>query len=500
MPNYNSYSFQFLPEYNSLKSLKVETEVLVTGLDGGSKINLPKNSLISQVEKYLSLKPNFSGKSSQSVFFPKGTLSTSHSVCLLGTGEKDGRALENFRVSGAALAQKIMAEKSDSVRFHLPSSFKGEDVHALLEGFLLSLYRFDKYKSNTSHHKIKAFTIVARDKDHEKELTKIAKDALLEAESVFLARDWSNEPSNFGTPAFYASECQKLAKELNVSIRVLGAKEQKKERMDLFLSVGQGSPREGKVVVMEYKPKGARKTIALVGKGVTFDSGGISLKPGLKMEEMKHDMSGAATLTGAFRLAVKRGSNNRVVLVVGFTENMPSGTATQPGNVFNTRAGKTVEVINTDAEGRLILADLLDLAQDFKPSCVLNAATLTGAVGIALGKHCCGVMTNDAALLAEVREHGETSRERMWELPLYDEYLEDMKGDWSDLRNSANDPYGGTIRGGIFLREFIRKGMPWVHLDIANTAYYMSHVPYFPKKGASGMFVRSVAKFVENYS
>lgn len=499
MATYQSYSFQFLPTYESGKASKTDAEIIVIGLEDG-KPSVSKNAFSTQIEKYMATKPAFQGKTGQVAVFPKGTWAPSQAVVLLGVGEKDSKTLENFRLAGSALASKLSAEKLSAPRFHFSNSAKGEDVHATLEGFLLTLYKFDKHRTTKAHVAIESFSIAAKDKDSDKEFAKVAKDALLEAECVFLARDWSNEPSNVGTPDFYAAECKKLAKELGASIRVLGAKEQAKEGMDLFMSVGQGSVREGKVIVMEYKPKGYDKSIALVGKGITFDSGGISLKPGLKMEEMKHDMSGAATLSAAFRLAVKRNAKNRVVLVVGFTENMPSATATQPGNIFKTRAGKTVEVINTDAEGRLILADLLDLAHDSKPDAIINAATLTGAVGIALGKHCCGVMTNDSALLGELRACGEALKERMWELPMFDEYLEDMKGDWSDLRNVANDSNGGTIRGGIFLREFVKKGMPWVHMDIANTAYMMGHVPYLPKKGASGLFVRAVARFVENYS
>jgi leucyl aminopeptidase len=255
---------------------------------------------------------------------------------------------------------------------------------------------------------------------------------------------------------------------------------------------------------MEYRPKGVgrskkSKTIALVGKGITFDSGGISIKPALRMEEMKHDMTGAATLMGALMLASMWKSPNRIVGIFAFTENMPDGTAIQPGNVITSRAGKTVEIINTDAEGRLILADVLDYAQEFKPDVILDSATLTGAVSVALGKHCCAILGTDDSVIEEVRSAGMKHGERIWQLPLYDEYFEDLKSDVADMKNSANDGLGGTIRGAIFLKQFIKKNTPWVHLDIAATAYNMSHLSYCPKRGGSGKYVRAVAQFCMDF-
>jgi leucyl aminopeptidase len=191
---------------------------------------------------------------------------------------------------------------------------------------------------------------------------------------------------------------------------------------------------------------------------------------------------------------------NRIIAVMAFTENMPDGNAIQPGNVLTSRAGKTVEVINTDAEGRLILADVLDYAQDFKPDAIIDVATLTGAVAIALGKFCCGILGNDEELIQSVRRAGEVNGERIWELPLYDEYFDDLRSDYADMRNSANDSYGGTIRGAAFLKQFIKKGMRWAHLDIAATANGVTHLSYIPKRGASGIYVRTLAQFAADFS
>jgi leucyl aminopeptidase len=253
---------------------------------------------------------------------------------------------------------------------------------------------------------------------------------------------------------------------------------------------------------LEYIPTAKsenQKTIAFVGKGVTFDSGGISIKPSMRMEEMKHDMTGAATLMGVTLLAAKMKVPNRIVTILAFTENMPDGSAIQPGNVITSRAGKTVEIINTDAEGRLILADVLDYAHEFKPDVIIDAATLTGAVSIALGKYCCGILGNDEGLIGAIRRCGNDTGERIWELPLFDDYFEDMRSETADMRNSCNDSYGGTIRGAIFLKQFIKKGQKWAHLDIAATAWGLTHLSYMPKRTASGLYVRTLARFAAEF-
>jgi leucyl aminopeptidase len=271
--------------------------------------------------------------------------------------------------------------------------------------------------------------------------------------------------------------------------------------MDLFLSVGAGSARENQLIVVEYSPTKAKKskTIALVGKGVTFDTGGISIKPSLKMEDMKHDMTGAATMMGAVLLAAEMKVPNKVVALLGMTENMPSGTATVPSSVFNTRNGKTVEVLNTDAEGRLVLADVLDYAHDFKPDVIIDAATLTGAVNIALGIFHSAIFTDDKELERSLRDIGASNREGLWPLPMTDDYLEDMKSDVADLRNHVNHAYGGTCRAAAFLKQFIKDDTKWVHIDMANTANDQTYVPYWPKKGATGIFVRTLAQFAAEY-
>lgn len=424
-------------------------------------------------------------------------------VLFIGLGKEDDLAPEHLRQIGALAWRKLCAEKAKVGAVWAEALPSLEHVQAFAEGMLLTTYSFHKYRTKVSLPKEPAapskLLFVDKNAKAKADLARALKNAEHYQEAMTLCRDWANEPSNFGTPEYFAAECKRMAKKLGIKCTVLNETQCKKEKMGLFLSVGAGSDREGQMVILDWNPKGAKKTVSLVGKGVTFDSGGISIKPSLKMEDMKHDMAGAATMAAVTFLAAMRKAKNRIVTVLAFTENMPSGHATQPGNIISGRNGKTVEIINTDAEGRLILADALDYAQDFKPDVVVNAATLTGACTVALGRQACAILGNDQKLVDLLRAHADRQGERMWQLPLWDEYFDDMKSDYADMRNSANDGAGGTIRGAIFLKQFIRSGMKWAHLDIANVAYDANHIPYHPRKGGTGKYVRTLCDFVMEY-
>lgn len=491
---------------------KTDVDVVFVVQDAGKKPIPPRGPYGGAVEKFRK-GAAFAAKLGQVAVVPFGGKGSAAHAAFVGLGLASELTPEKVRQAGGHVLSRLVAEKAASAQVLVDTLLELKGVEgsdrfpaAFAEGYALAAYKFDKYKTGDKKENPASDPVgpakvlfVSKDKAMKSSLAGILKDALVTAECVSVTRDWSNEPANFGTPEYYARESQRLAKEFGIACKVLGEKECAKEKMDLFLAVGQGSRRENKLVVLDYHPKGAEKTVCLVGKGITFDTGGISIKPSMKMEDMKHDMTGAATMVGAVLLAARRKIKNRVIAVVAFAENMPGGNAIVPSSVVKTRAGKTVEIINTDAEGRLILADALDYAQDFKPDVVVNAATLTGACGVALGKHCAGLMGNDAALTAELFRIGNEMNERMWELPLYDEYFEDLKSDYADMKNSANDPMGGTIRGGIFLKQFIRKGIPWAHIDIAYTAQNMGQIPYLPKKGGSGMHVRTLARFAAEF-
>jgi leucyl aminopeptidase len=419
----------------------------------------------------------------------------------VGLGSVKEFTEEKARQAAGHVMNRARIEKSDVLVVDADSI--GKNVRAFAEGLILTAYEFKKYQTDDKKPRAKfpeKIVFVTNDKKTKSLLESELPKAQAIGEAANVTRDWSNEPSNLGTPEYYAGEAAKLAKRFGLKCRILSEQDAKKEKMGLYLGVGQGSEREGKIVVLEYTPKNSKKTVALVGKGITFDSGGISIKPALKMEEMKHDMTGAATVMGALILASLWEVKNKVVGILAFTENMPDGTAIQPGNVLTSRSGKTVEIINTDAEGRLILADVLDYACDMKPNAIIDIATLTGAVGIALGKMCCAVLGNNESLIKKIQSAGDIHGERIWQLPLYDEYFEDMKSDCADIKNSVNDSYGGTIRGAIFLKQFIKKDIAWAHLDVAYTCYNASpYQSYLPKKGANGAYVRTLAQFAADF-
>jgi leucyl aminopeptidase len=300
-------------------------------------------------------------------------------------------------------------------------------------------------------------------------------------------------PGNVCTPTYLAEQAGQLAKRHGFAISVLDLAAIKKEGMGALLAVAQGSAQEPRFIVLEYKGAGDAAPVVLIGKGVTFDSGGISIKPAQSMEEMKFDMSGAAAVLGTFETLGSLKPKLNVIGLIPATENLPSGTAIKPGDVVKSHFGKTIEIVNTDAEGRLILCDALSWARRYKPAAVLDAATLTGAVSIALGKEAIGLMGTDDALLTEVREAGERAGERCWPLPLWEEYRDLVKSDIADVRNSGGRG-AGTIAGGWFLREFV-DGFAWAHLDIAGTAYTDSEGPH-QVKGPTAIGVRLFTEFL----
>ena len=308
-----------------------------------------------------------------------------------------------------------------------------------------------------------------------------------------LTRGLQVQPGNVCTPTYLADQAAKLAKAHGFTLTVLDRAQLKKEGMGALLAVAQGSVEEPRFIALEYKGEGAHAPVVLVGKGVTFDSGGISIKPAQNMEDMKYDMSGAAAVLGTFEVLGRLKPKINVVGLIPATENLPSGTAVKPGDVIKSHLGKTIEIINTDAEGRLILCDALSYARRFKPAAVLDAATLTGAVVVALGHHAIGIMGNDEALLAEVRDAGERAGERCWPLPLWDEYRDLVKSEIADVKNSGGRS-AGTIAGAWFLREFV-DGFPWVHLDIAGTAYTEGDGPT-QGKGPTAVGVRLFTEFL----
>ncbi|HJS46651.1 MAG TPA: leucyl aminopeptidase [Gemmatimonadales bacterium] len=307
-----------------------------------------------------------------------------------------------------------------------------------------------------------------------------------------LTRDLQVLPGNLLVPKALADHARALAGRHRFRITVLDRKAMEKEGMGALLAVAQGSAHEPRFIALEYD--GAKgKPVVLVGKGVTFDSGGISIKPADRMEEMKYDMSGAAAVLGAFEMLGRLRPRVRVVGLIPSAENMPSGTAYKPGDVVRSHLGKTIEVVNTDAEGRLLLADALSWARRYEPACVVDIATLTGAIVVALGHVTTGILGTDPKLVTDLAAAGEAAGERVWELPLWDEYRELIKSDVADVKNSGGR-WAGSITAGLFLREFV-DGFPWAHLDIAGTAYTGAEEPD-GVRGPTGVGVRLLSAFL----
>jgi leucyl aminopeptidase len=373
-------------------------------------------------------------------------------------------------------------------------------AQALVEGALLGLYRYDRLKQVPKRERAKridALTLVAeRPGDAVGARRGVAKAQVI-CEAVAMARDLINGPSNIITPTALANAACVLAKQHRLKCTVIPFARLKRLGFGGIVGVAQGSNHPAQFIVLDYRPARAQATFTLCGKGITFDSGGISIKPSAKMEQMKYDMSGAAAVLGAVKSAAALRLPYRVVGIIAATENMPSGTAQKPGDVVRTLAGKTVEVLNTDAEGRLVLADCLHYAKRYDPDCCVDLATLTGACVVALGGEAIGLMTKSERLAARLNEAGKATYERVWRLPLWDEYGPAMKSDIADLRNVTNTGEAGTITAAKFLEEFA-EGLPWAHLDIAGTAWTERDKPYVPK-GAVGIGVRLLVSLMEHW-
>jgi len=320
----------------------------------------------------------------------------------------------------------------------------------------------------------------------------------IKADATNMARDLGNLPSNDLKPKDLAEVAKNIAKEHKMECTILEEKDMQKHGMGMLLGVSRGSIEPAKLIILEYNHQNAKQTLAIVGKGVTFDSGGISLKPGKNMDEMKFDMCGAAAVLGAMKVFGQVNPNLNVIGVIPATENMPGGRAQRPGDIVTAHNGKKVEILNTDAEGRLILGDAMSfIVKEFKPDAIIDLATLTGACITALGHYTTGAITNNDELMEAVRKAGISSGDRVWQLPSYPEYSDLIKGKYGDLQNIGSGD-SGTIIGGIFLENFI-EGTPWVHLDIAGTSWNVRNIGYQPNSGATGVGVRLLVDLVNEW-
>jgi leucyl aminopeptidase len=403
------------------------------------------------------------------------------------------------RRAAAVAARRARAFGTGSVAFAMPAVFRPkvnarELAQVAAEGMGQGAWFFDEMKTPSEDRKAPVSSIsVILDSNDEKDGTAGLAVGQAIAEGQSLARKLQFLPPNVCTPAYLADTATDISRRHGFKLTVLGPDELKKEGFGALLAVSQGSVTEPRFICMEYNGAGDSQPVCLVGKGITFDTGGISIKPAAGMDDMKYDMSGAAAVLGAMDAIGRIKPKVNVAGIVPTCDNMPSGNAVRPADVVKSHFGKTIEIVNTDAEGRLILADALSWIRRLKPAAAIDAATLTGAAIFVTGHQATPVMGNDEALIEEIRRAADRAGDRVWPLPMHDEFREQNKSDIADVKNSGGRP-AGTITAGWFLREFV-DGYPWAHLDVAGTAYTDSDSPPLAK-GPAGVPTRLFVEFV----
>jgi leucyl aminopeptidase len=434
------------------------------------------------------------------LLFTRGALSAQR-VALTGLGKREEFDLEKWRGASSKAGQFI--RDSGVKRFVFPikkfDRFSVEELsESFVTGLVLGTYQFNKFKT-LERDKIKEIeetVLLGETAEEIKSIDDGVKTGKIISESVCMARDLVNGPSNKITPTVLAEKAQQIAKDHAMEVHVLEVSQAEAMGMGAFVAVAKGSQEPGKFITLEYNRDKGLDTIALVGKGITFDSGGISIKPSEKMERMKDDMSGAAAVLAGMQAASELQIALHLVGIIPTTENLPSGKAYKPGDILETLSGQTVEVISTDAEGRLILSDALTYSLRYQPKAIIDLATLTGACVIALGDYVAGFFGNDEPLLKRIEEASGKTGEKVWRLPLWDEYFEYLKSDVADFRNVGTRSAGAII-GAIFLSKFVEK-IPWVHLDIAGPASIEKERPYIPR-GGTGVGVRLLIQFLKDW-
>jgi leucyl aminopeptidase len=452
------------------------------------------NGAISQLVKQGDIK----GKLNEiTLLHSLGKLPSSR-IVVVGLGKKAELTLDKVRGATGETCRYLRQKGVDRIASGLQGAgingIQSPDAaQAITEGAILGLYSFRKHmtKKETGYTEVKEFTLVSKE---DKNIAQAANKAKAVAEAVNWARDLVNEPSNFMTPADMAEAARKIAADYGLKIEVLEKQQMASLGMGALLGVAQGSQQPPRFIVLSYKGKKSDAVdMALVGKGITFDTGGIDIKPQEGMHEMKGDMAGGASVLAALRVIAQLKPAINVTAIVPATENMPSGSAQKPGDVVKAMNGKTIEVLNTDAEGRLILADALSYAKKLEAKNIIDIATLTGAVRAALGTFCTGVFTNNQALVDKLIAAGNEVGEKAWQLPMFEEFDEQIKSEVADIKNLGGK-YAGAITAAKFLAEFIN-GTPWVHMDIAGTSDTDKDKGYLVK-GATGVPVRTLVNLV----
>ena len=485
-------------ELKSIDLKKVKTETLAIPVCEDKNIHDDKiiSSLITRAKKL----EEFKGDKAEEVIFYTPPEVKVDRVIFMGLGKLEKLNAESLRAFAGKAVKKCINMDLPEVLIASPSAKKIKiemplTLEALIEGACLGNHLFDKYKEEKKHSSLKKISFLVKPdiaEDYENSL----KQAATICEGTIFARDLVNTPSNDKRPEQLTNLIAETAKKENLKVRVFDEKELKKNKFEALLAVAAGSQSKPRMMVIEYIPKGAEKTVALVGKGVTFDSGGINLKPTTGLDDMKSDMSGAAAVAATLIALAKIKSKIRVVGVIPVVENMPSGNASRPGDIVKSYSGKTVEILNTDAEGRLILIDAISyVLKKYKPVLLIDIATLTGSCVVALGEKIAGVFSSDDKLAQSIIDSGEKTFERCWHMPLPDDYKEELKSDFADIKNIGSSRWGGAITGALFLSEFVGD-TKWAHIDIAGPSYMKKGNAYCGV-GGTGFGVRLFCDLLE---
>ncbi len=485
----------------------LRTSLLVIFMDQGfarkrqKDLSVFPEEIHQDLEDYFARK-DFSGDAKESaIIYPRESQNIER-ILLVGLGKHPENSFDSFRALGFLVSEKQRQLKAKRTHIFMANlNFCREDfIRTFTEGVAFQRYRFDRFKSEPQKREPAAtFIFVCNKVEYTPRFRKIIIEVNAMMEGVRLTRDLANQPSNLLTPSALKQSVQKQFKDApHFKVETLGKKQMQTLGMNALLAVAQGSSQEPFLITIHYKPnKKNAKKLALVGKGVTFDSGGISIKPAANMEEMKFDMSGAAAVVGIMEVVKRLKPDLEIFALIPTVENMPGGNAIKPGDIVKAYNGKTIEIINTDAEGRLILADALSYAEEkFKPDLMIDFATLTGACVVALGDKRAGLFTKDEKIRDLLFRAGETSGDKVWPMPLDDIYNKDLESNYADLKN-VGSRWGGAITAAKFLEHFTGKAK-WVHVDIAGTAYDVKHLEYYGK-GATGFGPRLIGSLLKQF-
>src|SRR5579862_4909222 len=495
---------------------QVETECLVAVVLDRSQNGTPNPSLetsdkaVATAAADLLSSGEVSGKIFESALIHRPQGLKAKRLLLVGGGKATNFSGYELRKLAGTAVRYLKPRSIRQFAFIAPEGWSGgkaaDAVKAVAEGAFVGNFDPDTYKSDRKDQRVEQMTVVAPGKQDEARLRRALEEGRIVGESQNFTRELVNEPSNRLTPTVLAERAQEMVREIaknadgfRLSIETYGADKIKELKMGAFWSVAQGSDEPPALIIIKYEPQGApqKPVLGLVGKGITFDTGGISIKPADGMEKMKYDMAGGAAMLGAMRAIALLKPKVKVIAIVCATENMPSGHAQKPGDVQISMSGKSIEIINTDAEGRLVLADGLHYAKQLGATHLIDAATLTGAVVVALGMVNAGVWANDEKMWLRFSQALDRAGEKMWRLPLDEEYKEQIRSSIADIMNTGGR-WGGAINAAMFLREF-SEDTPWLHLDIAGTAWMDDNKAWIAK-GPSGIAVRSLVEFVRDFA